>query len=122
MPDGLASRPALRFAGDPIRGLSALGPDQIALVCGGQTQALLSTGALQVDVPVSGTGTKAPAMTQRRGGSCGSFRPAGSSGSGWHRGKALARPWFRPMRWPSQAGIGPMPQQQDCRRQPRPER
>jgi hypothetical protein len=56
--NGTAAQPALRFASDTDTGLARPGPDQIALICGGQPVATLSGGGLQVDVPLSGMGTQ----------------------------------------------------------------
>ena len=89
LPDGLASRPALRFAGDPDTGIVRPGPDQIALVCGGQTQALLSTGALRVDVPVSGTGTQSASHDATAGRLARVFQTGGVFGMGVAQGQNL---------------------------------
>lgn len=53
--DGTAAAPALGFAADPDTGLSRPAANQIALVTGGVSRAVLSTSALKIDVPITGT-------------------------------------------------------------------
>ena len=89
MADGAPGRPALRFAGDPDTGLARPGPDQIALVCGGQALASLSTGALQVDVPVGGTGTQSASHDATAGRLVRVFQTGGVFGLGVAQGQSL---------------------------------
>ena len=53
-PDGTAGAPGIAFGADPDTGLYRPAADQIALVTGGVQRALLSSAALQLDVPVTG--------------------------------------------------------------------
>jgi hypothetical protein len=55
LPDGTAAAPGLRFAADEDTGLTRPGANQIGLVAGGAQRLLLSAGALQIDVPLTGT-------------------------------------------------------------------
>ena len=55
VPDGTTSRPGVRFAGDTDTGIARPGADQIALITGGSQRALLPSGGLQINVPMSGT-------------------------------------------------------------------
>lgn len=59
--DGSAANPGIGFAADPDTGLSRPGANQIGLSAGGVTRAVLSTGALQLDVPLTGTAVQASA-------------------------------------------------------------
>jgi hypothetical protein len=89
MPDGTTTRPALRFASDPDTGLARPGPDQIALVCGGQALATLSSGALQVNVPVAGTGTQSGSHDATAGRLARLFQTGGVFGLGVAQGQSL---------------------------------
>jgi hypothetical protein len=89
MPDGTAGRPALRFASDPDTGLARPGPDQIALVCGGQALATLSTGTLQVNVPVAGAGTQSGSHDATAGRLARVFQTGGVFGLGVAQGQSL---------------------------------
>ena len=89
VPDGTTARPALRFASDPDTGLARHGPDQIALVCGGQLRATLSTGGLQVDVPVGGTGTQSTSHDAGAGRLVRVFQTGGVFGLGVAQGQSL---------------------------------
>ncbi|MDT8853499.1 DUF2793 domain-containing protein [Paracoccaceae bacterium Fryx2] len=53
--DGTAAAPSLAFAASPGTGLWAPGAHQIGLSAGGVLRALLSSAALQIDLPVTGT-------------------------------------------------------------------
>jgi hypothetical protein len=89
MPDGTTARPALRFVSDPDTGLARPGPDQIALVCGGQSRATLSAGGLQVDVPVGGTGTQSASHDATAGRLARVFQTGGVFGLGVAQGQSL---------------------------------
>ena len=89
MPDGTAARPALRFASDPDTGLARPGPDQIALVCGGQPVATLASGGLQLDVPLSGTGTQTASHDATAGRLARVFQTGGVFGMGVAQGQSL---------------------------------
>jgi hypothetical protein len=53
--DGTASSPGLGFISDTNTGLYRPGADQIGMTAGGTQRVLLSTTALQVSVPITGT-------------------------------------------------------------------
>jgi hypothetical protein len=89
MPDGTTGQPALRFAGDTDTGLARPGPDQIALVCGGQSPVVLSNAGLQVDVPVGGTGTQGASHDATAGRLARVFQTGGVFGLGVTQGQTL---------------------------------
>ena len=89
MPDGTPGRPALRFASDSDTGLARPGPDQIALMCGGQPVATLSSGGLQVDVPLSGMGTQSTSHDATTGRLARVFQTGGVFGLGVAQGQSL---------------------------------
>ena len=89
MPDGTAARPALRFASDTDTGLARPGPDQIALVCGGQPVTTLSSGGMQLDVPLSGAATQSASHDATAGRLARVFQTGGVFGLGVTQGQSL---------------------------------
>ncbi|MDP2080628.1 MAG: DUF2793 domain-containing protein [Pseudotabrizicola sp.] len=55
VPNGSAAVPSVSFVGDGDMGLFRPADDQIGMVAGGVTRALLSASAFQISVPVSGS-------------------------------------------------------------------
>lgn len=53
-PDGTLAAPGLRFAADEDSGIARTAANTLALVAGGVARALLSSTALQVNVPITG--------------------------------------------------------------------
>ncbi len=53
--DGTAASPGWAFASDPDTGLYSAAPNQLGFSAGGVQRLLLSTGGLQISVPVTGT-------------------------------------------------------------------
>ena len=58
---GSAASPSLTFTGDLDTGLFSAGANQIGFTAGGTQRVLLSTTAMQVDVPMTGTAVQANA-------------------------------------------------------------
>lgn len=58
-PDGSAAAPGIRFAADEDTGFTRPAANQIGLVAGGTRRALLSSAALEINVPVTGTAAQA---------------------------------------------------------------
>lgn len=80
-PAGSASAPGLAFDGDTDTGMYRVGTNQIGLATGGTRRVLLSTTAMQVDVPLTGdciTGT----VSQSGGNSTGAIFERGSNANG----------------------------------------
>jgi hypothetical protein len=87
--DGTPAAPGLRFALDTNTGLSRPGADQVALVTGGVQRALVTTSAMQVDVPVSGTATQASGHDGTAGRLARVFQTGGIFGLGVTQGQSL---------------------------------
>lgn len=89
IPDGTGAVPGLRFVGDPDTGLGRPAPDQIAFIAGGSARAVLSASALQVNVPLTGTGVQAASHDAAPGRVGRVFQTGGLFGLGVAQGESL---------------------------------
>jgi hypothetical protein len=87
--DGTAALPGLRFSADADTGLRRPGANQIGMVTGGVQRAVLSTTALQVDLPVTGTAVQASSHDATAGRLARAFATGGLFGWGVAQGGAL---------------------------------